>query len=365
MESGTPQGSRQYQLLFDGLEEGEHTYTFKAVDAAGNETVTDALTAKLDTTKPQLGDAAFNEGYKNFWNWIIRKDSLEITVPIIETGSGIDNVNYTLIPETGNAENSGTTGQATVKKVFGGENADYTAVIYVAPDFKGKIRIAATDNVGNVSDTKTIGTDGSGIHGVIVEDNAPEITFSVNGSAALAEEYEEVPTVVVTVKDDGENAVSAGLASVTYRVNNGAENTLQEDFVISLKTEAAFTIPAEKIPSDVGEITIVVRATDNAGNQSEKSLTVRIHTGGTIVDPPEPPGPPKPTETPNPRRHRNLRRHRSHRRHRGQPPILRKLDRLWKNPLADRKDSRLRKKTHSQFLRQQIRGKTWQIQARL
>ena len=300
MESGTPQGSRQYQLLFDGLEEGEHTYTFKAVDAAGNETVTDALTAKLDTTKPQLGDAAFNEGYKNFWNWIIRKDSLEITVPIIETGSGIDNVNYTLIPETGNAENSGTTGQATVKKVFGGENADYTAVIYVAPDFKGKIRIAATDNVGNVSDTKTIGTDGSGIHGVIVEDNAPEITFSVNGSAALAEEYEEVPTVAVTVKDDGENAVSAGLASVTYRVNNGAENTLQEDFVISLKTEAAFTIPAEKIPSDVGEITIVVRATDNAGNQSEKSLTVRIHTGGTIVDPPEPPGPPKPTETPKP-----------------------------------------------------------------
>ena len=197
MESGTTQGGRQYQFLFDGLEEGEHTYTFKAVDAAGNEAVTDVLTAKLDTTKPQLGDAAFNEGYKNFWNWIIRKDSLEITVPIIETGSGIDNVNYTLIPETGNAENSGTTGQATVKKVSGGENADYTAVIYVAPDFKGKIRIAATDNVGNVSDTKTIGTDGSGIHGVIVEDNAPEITFSVNGSTALAEEYEEVPTVAV------------------------------------------------------------------------------------------------------------------------------------------------------------------------
>ena len=63
-----------------------HTYTFKAVDAAGNETVTDALTVKLDTIKPVIGDAAFNEGYKNLWNWLIRKDSLEITVPIEETG---------------------------------------------------------------------------------------------------------------------------------------------------------------------------------------------------------------------------------------------------------------------------------------
>ena len=33
---------------------------------------------------------------------------------------------------------------------------------------------------GNISDTKMIGTDGSGIHGIIVEDHAPEITFSVN-----------------------------------------------------------------------------------------------------------------------------------------------------------------------------------------
>ena len=185
LESSTTQDGRQYQLLFDGLEEGEHTYIFKAVDAAGNEAVTDSLTAKLDTTKPQLGDASFNEGYKNLWNWIIRKDSLEISVPVAETGSGIDNVSYTLIPETGNGENNGTTGYAAVKKVSGGENAGYMAVIYVAPDFQGKIRIAATDNVGNASDTKTIGTDGSGIHGVIVEDNAPEIAFSVNGGEAL------------------------------------------------------------------------------------------------------------------------------------------------------------------------------------
>lgn len=57
--------------------EGTHTYTFKAVDAAGNEAVTDALTVKLDTITPVIGDAAFNEGYKNLWNWLIRKMAVQ------------------------------------------------------------------------------------------------------------------------------------------------------------------------------------------------------------------------------------------------------------------------------------------------
>lgn len=60
--------------------------------------------------------------------------------------------------------------------------------------------ITARDHAGNVSDTKMIGTDGSGIHGVIVEDNAPEITFLVNGSESPEKEYEKAPTVIVTVR---------------------------------------------------------------------------------------------------------------------------------------------------------------------
>lgn len=92
--------------------EGWHTYTFKAVDAARNETVTDTMTVKIDTIKPVIGDAAFNEGYKNLWNWLIRKDSLEITIPVEEAGSGIESVEYKLIPE-----DSSTAGQPSVKKL--------------------------------------------------------------------------------------------------------------------------------------------------------------------------------------------------------------------------------------------------------
>ena len=256
--------------------EGTHTYTFKAVDAAGNETVTDALTVKLDTIKPVMGDAAFNEGYKNLWNWLIRKDSLEITIPVEEAGSGIESVEYKLIPE-----DSSTAGQPSVKKASVENRAGYKAVIYINPDFKGKIKITARDYAGNVSDTKMIGTDGSGIHGIIVEDHAPEITFLVNGSESPEKEYEKAPTVIVTVKDDKENAISAGLASAAYQVGNSAECVVQEDFTTSIRTEVKFSIPEEKLPAAGADIT--VKAVDNAGNLAEKKITVRIHTHRAVL----------------------------------------------------------------------------------
>lgn len=256
--------------------EGTHTYTFKAVDAAGNETVTDALTVKLDTIKPVIGEAAFNEGYKNLWNWLIRKDSLEITIPVEETGSGIESVEYKLIPE-----DSSTAGQPSVKKASVENHAGYKAVIYINPDFKGKIMITARDHAGNVSDTKMIGTDGSGIHGIIVEDNAPEITFLVNGSESPEKEYEKAPTVIVTVKDDKENAISAGLASAAYQIGNSAECVLQEDFTTSIRTEVKFSIPTEKLPAAGADI--IVKAMDNAGNRAEKKITVRIHTHSAVL----------------------------------------------------------------------------------
>ena len=256
--------------------EGTHTYTFKVVDAAGNETVTEALTVKLDTIKPVIGDAVFNEGYKNLWNWLIRKDSLEITIPVAEAGSGIESVEYKLIPE-----DSSTAGQPSVKKASVENRAGYKAVIYINPDFKGKIKITARDYAGNVSDTKMIGTDGSGIHGIIVEDHAPEITFLVNGSESPEKEYEKVPTVIVMVKDDKENAISAGLASVAYQIGNSAECVLQEDFTTGIRTEVKFSIPTEKLPAAGADIT--VKAVDNAGNRAEKKITVRIHIHRAVL----------------------------------------------------------------------------------
>ena len=123
--------------------------------------------------------------------------------------------------------------------------------------------------------------DGSGIHGVVVEDHAPEITFWVNGSESPAEEYEKAPTVGVTVKDDGENVISAGLASVAYQIGNSAECVVQEDFTTSIRTEVKFRIPEEKLPAAGADIT--VKAVDSAGNRAEKKITVRIHTHRAVL----------------------------------------------------------------------------------
>lgn len=66
-------------------------------------------------------------------------------------------------------------------------------------------------------------------------------------------------------KDDPENAISAGIASITYKVGDGTEQTVNVA-ADTLKTEVIFNIPASQIPTGITEITIT--ATDNAGNKT-------------------------------------------------------------------------------------------------
>lgn len=290
MSSSTLNGSsNRYQLIFDELDEEEHTYTFKAVDDVGNETVTNGLKTKLDRTKPLLDEVSFKEGYSNLWNWIISKERLEITIPIMEKGSGIDTVDYKLIPADGQAE---STGQATVKKSSGGSNADYTAAISIDPDFKGSIIITAADKAGNISDRKIIGADGTG---VIVEDNAPAITILADryqgdnestqskGVELSANYYETVPSLMVKVEDDVVNnsqVIASGLSSVSWQIDNEAE-TVIENFDSSMQSVYRFDINA--LAGRSGEHTVTVKAVDQAGNVAEQMVTVKIK--GTEVTP--------------------------------------------------------------------------------
>ncbi|MDE6320427.1 MAG: YxeA family protein, partial [Lachnospiraceae bacterium] len=202
-------GNTRYQYIFTDLTEGEHTYTFKAVDAAGKETEA-KLTAKLDQTGPSFGEATYQQGHKNLWNWIIRKDSLIITIPVTERLSGVDTVEYILTPDDSTADTI-----AGTAKVSGSQSAGYMATISVAPDFKGTVKITGSDKAGNMAGEKTIGTDGNGINGVIVEDNAPQITVLADrlpsepettrpeGTALLDTPYDNAPGLVVQLTDDG------------------------------------------------------------------------------------------------------------------------------------------------------------------
>ncbi len=227
-----------------------------------------------DDIAPVIGTLRYSYEPASLWHWLIGKDSLTITVPVTEEGSGADEIIYTVTPESAAAE------EKTAALTNG------TAAITVSADFKGTISITCTDKAGNVSAGVTVGA-GLDASGVIIEDNAPEITVRADRTPADTEQtqpggvavedryYETTPALLVTVKDDMDNAVTGGLDAITYRVGDGGEKTVTFDkSALQTAAQAAFTIPASEIPAGVTEITIT--ATDNAGNQAEMKLTIKV-----------------------------------------------------------------------------------------
>jgi len=85
--------------------------------------------------------------------------------------------------------------------------------------------------------------------------------------------YDSAPALLITVKDDTENAITAGIATVKYKVENGTEQPVTVD-TSALQAEGAFTIPASEIPTGITEITVT--AADNAGNEAAVRLTVKV-----------------------------------------------------------------------------------------
>ncbi len=259
--------------------EGEHTYTFKAVDEAGNVTQTKPLTARLDITKPVLGEISYNEDYTSLWNWIIKKDSLIITIPVTEKGSGVEKVEYTLTPENGNSEDK------TAKLKTASNGAGVEAEIVIAPDYKGSItNITAIDYAGNRSDTKTIGAGGGG---VLVEDNAPVITILADcyptdvtaatqpGGVELSDNYYEVaPNLLIKITDEEQGVITSGIKEVFWQINHGSEQQQEGNFNASLKKEYSFTLGS--LGGRAGEVYVLISAIDQAGNITQKGVTVKI-----------------------------------------------------------------------------------------
>ena len=216
-----------------------------------------------DKTAPVIGTLTYNYQPKNVWQWLIGKENLVITVPVTEEGSGADAISYTVTPERGTAS-TGTSAITSGK-----------AQITVPADFKGTIVITCTDKDGNTSAGVTVGS-GLNATGILIEDNAPQIDFQINGGEVSAKAYDLPPALTVTVTDDKDNAISSGIASVTYQIGDSEEVTIQQDFATNMKTSTVFTIPADKIPA--GETEITVKAADHAGNTVTTKQIVRVMT---------------------------------------------------------------------------------------
>lgn len=273
------QGNAETMLYRYAVLEGNHTYRFKTKDAAGNESPeSDVFTVMLDTTSPAFGQLTYENDAANLLQWIIGKKSMIVHVPVTDTGSGVTQIRYTLTPRNadGTLENgSAETKTAAVK--------DGEAKITFAANFRGTIAITCTDVAGNAANGVTIGTAGAG--GVIVEDTAPDITILADrnpadlqqtqpgGVAVSTGYYDSAPALFVTVKDDTDNAITAGIATVTYQVGNGNGQSVTIG-TGTLQEQAVFTIPASEILTGMTEITVT--ATDNAGNRADKRIIVKV-----------------------------------------------------------------------------------------
>ncbi len=221
----------------------------------------------IDNIPPVLGTLSYSYEPKNLWQWLIGKESLIITVPVTEEGSGADQITYEMTSKDGNTSSD----TAEIKNNI--------AKIIVDADFKGTIRITCTDKAGNISAEKTAN---EGYNGFIIEGNAPQIEFQTD-SADIQDEYMTAPAITVSITDDKDNAISSGIASVTYKIGNNAETVLQQDFAANMKTNTSFVIPADKISA--GETVIIVTAIDNAGNQNTVTKTIKIHIHNGIFVP--------------------------------------------------------------------------------
>lgn len=270
-------GSVNYEYT---VQSGEHTYQFMAKDAAGNTSAaSDTFTVRLDQENPVIGTLTYENKVVSLWNWIIGKKSMIVHVPVTDTGSGVTEISCILTPRdaAGNLNSSrAVTKTATV--------TDGEAKITFDDAFRGTITITCTDAAGNAAAGVTVGKDAGG---VIVEDQAPTITILADrnisdmqgthtrpdGVDVSKEYYNSAPALFVTVKDDTNNAITAGIAAITYQVEGGEEKkvTVAES---ALQAEVLFTIPANEIPTGITKITI--KTTDNAGNTAERIVTINV-----------------------------------------------------------------------------------------
>ena len=237
-----------------------------------------------DELAPALGEAAFGKGHRNFLDWIMKKQDLAITVPVTEEGSGLAEAEYLLVSQDGTekdgkAQFQETHALADATAAYGtsaalirgmqrqAEQGKYQVRFMVEEEFKGKVYLTCTDHAGNVSARKTLTVEDGGI---IVEDNAPEIYFSNTKETDSGKPLE----VKVTVRDDMEGHVAAGISQIRYRLDNGKEKDFpQKEFEKGFVEEYDFTV---KIKGE-GKHTLRVETADHAGNESAAEVALKIN----------------------------------------------------------------------------------------
>lgn len=272
-----------WHLDDNGLDGGQ--WDFKnPVENNTDELHTTLYAIWADELAPELEQASFSSGYKDFQNWLIKKKKIVVTVPVTEEGSGLAKAEFLLKDENGTEKD----GQAQITEKhelsnrmlsYGSsasliraaqaeaEQGAYEVSFIIDEEFKGKVYLTCTDHAGNISARKMLTAAGGGI---ILEENAPEISFS-NTKDTMG----KTPiNVKISVKDNENRNVSGGIAGISYQLDKKKKVTLPaEDFNQDMVESYQFTV---KVTGE-GTHTLRVNAKDNAGNESSNQIKLKIH----------------------------------------------------------------------------------------
>lgn len=254
------------------------TYTFKAVDNVGNETVVTRELASIDDVAPQVTDVSGNPE-----NWA--KGTADITLAFSETVASVS-VDGTEMGENVTSATFTADQNKTYNIVFGdlaGNEASYiVSVTYLdntapeisasAQDTWGKTNLISVSATDSQSGVKEIKINGEVTNSLSVSENG-EYSVSVTDNVGNT----ATQTVVVSKVD-----TTAPTASVSVSDVWGQTNTVTVEAEDSQSGVASVTINSETInaqngayvytATQNGEVTIVV--TDIAGNVYETSATI-------------------------------------------------------------------------------------------
>ncbi len=262
-ETVVPGGSGEYDITYpvsadNTMADGEYTIPVTAEDDAGNTTTDTSFTTTLDNTAPAVTDPTADPA-------VIQPDDPTLvifTASVTDDGSGVDSVTIDL---------STIGGTSSVDMLDGGDAPDVTVDdgIYTASlttDVAAgtyTLTITATDGIGNEATSEiTLPVIADSDDPVIV---STAVEYSVGAVSARTGD----PVVFTAVVTDSLSGVDTVTVDATDIGQGATEDLLLTDPDTYISGSLTVTVA-------VGTYTLIITATDYAGNTDTANVTVEV-----------------------------------------------------------------------------------------
>ncbi|MBQ3497954.1 MAG: carboxypeptidase regulatory-like domain-containing protein [Clostridia bacterium] len=263
-------------INFEVADKKEHAY--QVIDNAGNISVIDAASiyksTNYDAKAPELSEVVFEQvngesfaevlNFLTFGVFFNEKVTVEIVAvdneDEISNATGIKAYSVYFYDEDGN-------------EVYNQENISENKFSFTVGNFKGTIKVAVSDNAGNVTEKIDVTTQNSNLENfdyLMIENDAPVISQFRPDNKGQKENFDiefKVSDIVAEKHYSGINTVKVTVNGTEVLLDKLSETeTAEKAYTLAVDT-AAKTVNGQAVADwKNGELTVKVNAYDNAGN---------------------------------------------------------------------------------------------------